>query len=85
MEEGVMARKQVFMAKQQAAVMTVLNLGVLRDPAVFVTPHPASVFMASHFDILLIGLAQFDSAILEPPARRSGAVAGVDDQPEVDA
>ena len=65
----------MLMTNQQPAELTEPGIGSLHDPAAFVAPQLASVFIAPPLVVLPVGRNQFDASLLQPLAQRIGVIA----------
>ena len=65
------------MTNQQAAELTQPGIGSLHNPAAFVTPHFASIFIAPSLVVLPIGRNQLNGPFLQSLAQRIGVVASI--------
>ena len=69
----------MLMADQQSAELTEPCIGSLDDPATFVTPEFASIFVAPAPAVLAVRHDQIDAALFQSFAQRVGVVSPVGD------
>jgi hypothetical protein len=71
----------MLMANQQSAELTQPGIGSFHNPAAFVTPHFASIFIAPSLIVLPVRCNQLDGPLLESFAQRIGVVASICNYP----
>ena len=71
----------MFMANQKSAELTKPGVGAFDDPAAFVSPQLAPIFIASVLVVAPVGHDQIDTPFLQPFAQRVGVVGAVGDHP----
>jgi len=71
----------MLMTNQQAAELTEPGIGSLDDPATFVTPEFAAIFIAPLFVVAAVRNDQIYAALFQPFAQRIGVVGEVGDHP----
>lgn len=69
----------MFMTNQQSPELTEPGIGSFYDPAAFVTPHFASIFIAPSLVVLPVRRNQLSRPLLQSLAQRIRVVAGVGD------
>jgi len=71
----------MLMTNQQAAELSEPGVGPLHNPAAFVTPEFAFVFMPPLPIVAAVRCNQFNATLLHPLAQRIGVEAAVGDHP----
>jgi hypothetical protein len=71
----------MLMTNQQSTELAQPGIGSFHDPAAFVAPHLASVFIAPPLIVLTVRRDQFDGSFLQPLTQRIGVVTGIGDHP----
>ena len=71
----------MFMANQKSAELPQPGVGSFHNPASFVTPHLASIFVSPSFVVLPVRSNQLNGSFLQPLTQRIGVVAGISDHP----
>ena len=69
----------MLMTDQQSSELTEPRIGSLHNPAAFITPQFAPIFVAPSLIVLAVGRNQFNPSLLQSLAERVGIVAAVGD------